>query len=262
MTDFVKHRAGAPAGFFAWEAAGLRWLSSVDGGVPCVPVVSFDATSLTLGRLQSVTPSPAAASAFGRGLAITHDAGAPAFGAGPDGWEGPGFFGPLSQPLPMSLRGHRCWGEYYADERLVPMGELAAARLDPSTRHLIDSVAARCRAGDFDDDDRPARLHGDLWGGNVMWTSHGVVLIDPAAHGGHREADLAMLALFGCPHYDAIVGGYQQVLPLRPGWRNRIGLHQLFALLAHVVLFGGGHANRTHAVARAALAVERRGQRA
>ena len=257
MSDFVKHRAGAPTGFFAWEAAGLRWLSSVDGGVPCAQVVSVDAAGLTLRRLDSVTPSAEAAVEFGGRLAVTHDAGAGAFGAGPDGWDGPGFFGPLSQPLPMSLRPHRRWGDFYADERLVPMAELAAARLDASTRAAIDAVVARCRAGDFDSDDdgdRPARLHGDLWSGNVMWTPDGVVLIDPAAHAGHRETDLAMLALFGCPHYDAVLAGYQRVRSLKPGWRNRIGLHQLFPLLAHVVLFGGGYAGQTHAAARAALA--------
>ena len=154
----------------------------------------------------------------------------------------------------MSLRRHRRWGDFYADERLDPMAELAAARLDASTRAAIDSVVARCRAGDFDDDDQPARLHGDLWSGNVMWTPNGVVLIDPAAHAGHRETDLAMLALFGCPHYHAILDGYQRVRSLKPGWHNRIGLHQLFPLLAHVVLFGGGYAGQTHAAARAALA--------
>ena len=249
MTEFVKQHPGAPAGFFACEAAGLQWLSAVDGGVPCAQVVSFDATRLTLRRLDSAIPTPEAASEFGSRLAVTHDAGAAGFGAGPDGWDGPGFFGPLSQPLPMSLRSHRRWGEFYADERLTPMAELAGARLDAATRAAVDSVASRCRAGDFDDDDPPARLHGDLWSGNLLWTRDGVVLIDPAAHGGHRETDLAMLELFGCPHYDAVLTGYQRVRSLRPGWRKRIGLHQLFPLLAHVVLFGGGYSQQAHLAA-------------
>ena len=135
------------------------------------------------------------------------------------------------------------------------MAELAGWRLSAEASRLIDAVIDRCRAGDFDDDDRPARLHGDLWSGNVVWTGDGVVLIDPAAHGGHRETDLAMLALFGCPYLEEVLSGYQSVRRLRAGWRDRVPLHQLYPLLAHVVLFGGGYAHQAEAAAEDALSV-------
>jgi len=250
---FVKRAPAAPPGFFACEAAGLRWLAATEGGAACAGVIGHDETSLTLERLTSVAPDRAAAHRFGARLAHTHDAGAAGFGAPPDGWTGPGFFGPLHRPLPMSLTGHPTWGIFYATERLAPMAELAAPRLSAGVSADVEAVIARCGRGDFDDDDRPARLHGDLWSGNVMWTSDGVVLIDPAAHGGHRETDLAMLALFGCPFLDTIVDGYQTHRRLRPGWRQRVGLHQLYPLLAHVVLFGAGYVAEAGSAARSAL---------
>jgi fructosamine-3-kinase len=239
--------------FFACEAAGLQWLSAAEGGVACARVIDHDDTSLTLQRLDAAAPTRDAAYEFGARLAVTHDAGADAFGAPPEGWTGPGYFGPLHHPLPMSLTGHQSWGAFYAAERLAPMATMAVGRLNAGARAAVGAVTARCEAGDFDDTDAPARLHGDLWSGNVMWTPDGVVLIDPAAHGGHRESDIAMLALFGCPYLDVVIEGYQSRRPLRDGWRERVGLHQLYPLLAHVVLFGGGYAGQAGTAARSAL---------
>ena len=255
MDTFVKRRSSAPEGFFACEAAGLQWLGEAEDGVGCVRVLGHDATTLTLQRLVEVAPDRASANDFGRRLARTHDAGAQAFGAAPDGWTGPGFFGPLDHPLPMALSRHARWGEFYADDRLGPMADLAGSGLDDEVRRELDEVMARCRAGAYDDGDGPARLHGDLWSGNVMWTRDGVVLIDPAAHGGHRETDLAMLALFGCPYYEAVLDGYRETHSLRPGWRERIGLHQLYPLLAHVVLFGSSYRRATATAVAAALEI-------
>jgi fructosamine-3-kinase len=88
-----------------------------------------------------------------------------------------------------------------------------------------------------------------LWSGGRGW------LIDPAAHGGHRETDLAMLDLFGAPHLQQVLRAYTATAPLADGWRSRVPLHQLHPLLVHVCLFGAGYRDQALAAARAALAV-------
>jgi len=143
VPPFVKRNPAAPNGFFECEAAGLRWLAAAESGVPCVEVIGHDATSLTLQRLDGVAPDRVSAREFGGRLARTHDAGAAAFGAAPDGWGGPGFFGPMSHPLPMSLTGHASWGTFYADERLASMAALVGPRLDGTLRRDLDAVMMR-----------------------------------------------------------------------------------------------------------------------
>ncbi|MGH3416815.1 MAG: fructosamine kinase family protein, partial [Actinocrinis sp.] len=97
----------------------------------------------------------------------------------------------------------------------------------------------------------PARIHGDLWAGNIHWDTRGRAwLIDPAAHGGHRETDLAMMALFEPPYLETIVAAYDEVHPLDEDWRDRIGLHQLHPLLVHAVLFGSSYGAQAAAAAR------------
>ena len=91
----------------------------------------------------------------------------------------------------------------------------------------------------------PCSRHGDLWNGNVLWGLDGHAwLIDPAAYGGHREADLAMLALFGLPHLPRVLDAYIEVAPLADGWEDRAALHQIFPLLGHACHFGGGYGPR------------------
>lgn len=237
-----KARAGAPRGFFRCEAAGLRWLAAA-GGARVVEVLDAAEDHLDLVRLEPVPPDAVAARAFGRALARTHDAGASAFGAPPDGWPGDGWFGPLDAPLRMPSGRHDSWGVFLAECRIEPVAAAlrGAGLLPDADAAAFDRVAQRLRAGRWDDDDVPARLHGDLWQGNVVWTADGVTLIDPAAHGGHRETDLAMLTLFGLPFLQEVHQGYEKVHPLRGGWRHRMPLHQLHAVAVHALLFGGGY---------------------
>jgi len=240
---YRKSGSGVPPGYFAWEAMGLRWLR-VSGGAPVVDVLRVEDSGLELRHLASVPATREAAHAFGQRLAVTHEAGAPAYGSPPAGWVGDGFFGPVDEPLGMPLRPVASWGAFWAEQRLLPMVAEAIRRreLAVSDGRIAERVAARLVSGEFDTGEPPARIHGDLWSGNIMWTADGATLIDPAAHGGHRETDLAMLALFGAPQLRDIVEGYQECSPLAPGWAERVALHQVHALLVHAVLFGGGYA--------------------
>jgi fructosamine-3-kinase len=247
MATFVKERRDAPAGFFESEAAGLRWLASARGA-RIARVLEVRPGRIVLERIAGARPTADAARAFGAALARTHAAGAAAFGAAPDTW--PLFIG----RRPMATAADATWGAFYARDRVLPFLELAERAGTVDDAALVREACARIAAGDFDDDRPPARIHGDLWSGNVLWSPDGVVLIDPAAHGGHPETDLAMLELFGCPFLAEIEAAYDAVSPLRAGWRDRIPLHQLHPLAVHAAGHGPSYGA---ALQRAAAAVLR-----
>ncbi|MFI6045040.1 fructosamine kinase family protein [Nocardia sp. NPDC051321] len=261
---FVKS-AAAPTTVFAAEAAGLRWLATglapgtvaerpdrdpgqLGAGSVASPllaeVLAADDRTIVLPWLDDVEPTPAAAELFGRELAALHAHSPETFGAPWQGWiaELPLDNTPSAGP----------WAQWYAERRLAPYLPQAAAHLGQDGTRLLEKVLDRIDtlAGP---PEPPARIHGDPWSGNILWTPERATLIDPAAHAGHRETDLAMLALFGAPHLDRIRAAYNETHPLADGWRLRIPLHQLHHLLVHVVLFGPSYRSQTRTAATAAL---------
>jgi fructosamine-3-kinase len=162
------------------------------------------------------------------------------------------FVGPLR--LPSSSDPGLTWAEVYASLRLMPVARLADRR-GALPGGGLDAVLRLCErlpavSGPAEP---PARLHGDLWGGNVIADERGEpYVIDPAAYGGHREIDLAMLRLFGGPG-ERCFSAYAEAFPLSEGHGERVRLWQLFPLLVHAALFGGGYGARAVQIARGYL---------
>jgi fructosamine-3-kinase len=237
----------AVATAFAAEANGLRWLAAAGGGPPVPQVIGVAADFLVIELLAPLERASAAkARRLGGDLARMHAAGAPSFGAP---W--PGYIASL--PLDNGAA-ESDWGSWYAKHRLAPYLRQAhdAGTVSRADVGLVETVMSRIGelAGPAEP---PSRIHGDLWSGNVLWSGGRGCLIDPAAHGGHRETDLAMLALFGVPHLADILQGYLETTELADGWRSRVSLHQLHPLLVHVCLFGSGYTAQLRAAARTAL---------
>jgi fructosamine-3-kinase len=244
---FVKTRTDAGPGEYALEAAGLSWLAE-PRALPVPKVIEVTDDYLALQWVEPGRLSAAGAEELGRGLAGIHAAGAPCFGD-------PGFgerlgvearIGSLRLPNEPS----EDWCSFYAERRLLALAKIARERgaLTNSGVAAVECVCARIEqfAGPVEP---PARLHGDLWSGNVHADSEGRPwLIDPSAYGGHREVDLAMLRLFGAPS-ERLFASYEEVTPLADGWQERVKLWQLLPLLVHAVLFGGSYVAAAERVA-------------
>lgn len=253
-----------PHADLAGEAAGLRWLGAAekDGGLSYARVVSATAHRLVEERIPQGAPTREKARRAGAALARTHAAGAAWYGCPPPGWDGPGYAigRSLTPVVSASARdGALSWGAACAEWRVMPHVRTIRddGLVDAAEARLLTRVADRMAAGDFDSPEPAlvragahacARIHGDLWSGNLLWTADGTrasatgaALIDPMASGGHAETDLAMLQLFGCAYLDDLLAAYDEASPLADGWRDRVAIHQLVPVLLHCVLFGGDY---------------------
>jgi len=234
---FLKTNPRAPLGMFAAEAAGLSFLREARAlRVPEVLAVSPSDQQppfLLLEFIRSARARPDFDVTLGRGLSALHRFGAPSFG-----WQQGNFIGRLAQ----ENREHASWAAFYREQRLEPQlcAAEAAGRAPKELRRkfeqLFEELPELVGAPE-----PPARLHGDLWGGNVHVDEHGApCLIDPAVYGGHREMDLAMMRLFG-GFSERVFAAYSEAFPLSPGHEARVQLYQLYPLLVHLNLFGGGY---------------------
>jgi fructosamine-3-kinase len=260
---FIKSSRRARSGAFINESAGLRWIRRAHGAprvpemVAVIDPVGADDGGPRMLILEWIDTGPLSAAGeeqLGRGLAALHRAGAPNHGAPPptdgsDGRDDALIIGPIA--LPSTRTREISWPEVYADLRLRPTARTAAerGRLDRAALRAVEHVCDHLPelAGP---PEPPARLHGDLWGGNVLADTTGApVLIDPAAYGGHREVDLAMLRLFGGPG-ERCFAAYNEAYPLSEGHEDRVALWQLFPILVHAALFGGGYGAQASAICR------------
>lgn len=209
---------------------------------------------LALDFVATVTPTIEAARAFGAQLANTHQAGADAFGQLP-----PGASAAFIADLPLPEGTWETFGSFYAQARIRPLADKArdTQTITEAEAAVLDQLAEVLETENsrlIGPAEPIARLHGDLWSGNVLWRRRDCVLIDPSAHGGHRESDLGMLALFGLPFLDEVIEAYDEQWPLSSGYHDRIPLHQVYPLLVHAILFGGSYGSAAANAARLALA--------
>ncbi len=241
---FIKSNTAVDPTMFAAEARGLAWLGEARAlRVPRVLHVAED--FLVLEHLESGRRRPDFDEQLGRGLAALHRFGAPGFGLDHDNFIG---------RLPQANAAAPTWPAFYRERRLEPQLRLAqqAGLCPPSLAKGFEQLFSvlEDRVGP---PEPPARLHGDLWGGNLMIDQAGApCLIDPAVYAGHREVDLAMMQLFG-GFSPRVLSAYEEAWPLAPGYEGRVPLYQLYFLMVHVNLFGRSYLAQAEHALRATI---------
>lgn len=241
---FAKWNEDCADDLFLSEAQGLRALRAA-GSELAIPEV-LTASGPGEGRPAYIVMEylPRATGddvALGRGLAAIHARPAPGFGFPVTTYCG---------PTPQDNRASPSWAEFYAERRLGPLSrQLAGAgRIGPEDVRLLERVIARLSAL-LVHEPRPALIHGDLWSGNVLGTTRGPALVDPACAACDREMEFGITTLFG-GFSDRFFDAYDEAFPLPHEWRERNPLYQLYHLLNHHLIFGGHYGHEALALAR------------
>jgi fructosamine-3-kinase len=233
---------------FQAEAQGLSLLNTAQVlKIPEVIAVGETQDSrpsfLMLEWLESGPASPASFRALGEGLAILHQIHGPSYGLEDDNYIG--SLPQINQPGPT-------WREFYAECRLRPQLEIArrTGKLSDRLGQALSQLIVRLAEWIPDTPSAPSLLHGDLWRGNVMTLVTGEpALIDPAVYYGQREVEMAFAELFGGfgPEF---FSAYNAVYPLDKDYPVRRLLYQLYPLMVHMNLFGGGYTRQVEEVVR------------
>jgi len=230
---FVKTNEARHGDAFAAEADGLSAILAAGVRAPRPLCHGSDAAHAWLVMEFLELDGPPDFGRLGRQLARLHASTGPAHGWHRDNWIG---------ATPQGNARSDDWMLFWRTQRLAPQLELAARnglgeRLARAGDKLIAALPGILR----DHRPRPSLLHGDLWGGNAGFLAGGEpVVFDPAVHYGDREADLAMTELFGGFTAD-FYRTYRESAGLEQGYELRRTLYNLYHVLNHANLFGGGY---------------------
>lgn len=235
-TYFVKRGEPQDADLFAAEADGLEALRAP--GCCRIPAVITHGATATQAFLVLEFVAPAATgdpARAGEAVAALHGHTANAFG-----WHRDNYIG----TTPQANREARDWAEFWRGQRLQPLLDRLARAGDERLADHGHRLAAVIPALLGDHQPQPALLHGDLWAGNAAYDEHGVpLLFDPAVYRGDHEADLAMTELFG--GFPArFYAAHEAVHPRKEGYSVRREMYNLYHVLNHALLFGGGYGDR------------------
>jgi len=234
---FLKTNSRRNISFFRTEWNGLQAMREI--GAVKVPMLyaagtDVDQSFLLMEWIENGRPSRQYMENLGRALAHMHMAESP--GDGRYGFSEDNYIGATVQHNAWDFS----WINFFREQRLEPQIQMAAAWFDRNQSrkfiYLMDHLDHW-----LTEPDKPSLLHGDLWGGNVMAGPDGeAVLIDPAVYVGHSEADLAMTQLFGGFTQD-FYRAYDEECPIDSTYSERRDLYNLYHMLNHLNLFGGGY---------------------